>query len=106
MKTVGVAVAVASLFVAANAIADGATLYAEKGCAPCHGASGDSPILPTYPKLTGQNPEYCTDQITLIGNGARSSGMSAAMMDVARQVNREEAAEICAYLAEVQHNAE
>ena len=39
-------------------------------CAACHGADGNS-IVPQWPKLAGQHPEYLVRQLTLIQSGAR-----------------------------------
>ncbi len=54
MKTIAMfaGAALLSLGLAGNAAAaDGAALYASKGCAACHGADANTPIMPAYPKL-------------------------------------------------------
>lgn len=40
-------------------------------CASCHGAKGASPIIPTYPKLQGQNAAYTYKQIKAFQDGSR-----------------------------------
>ena len=40
-------------------------------CAACHGADGNS-VVPNWPKLAGQHPDYMVRQVTLIKSGARS----------------------------------
>jgi len=58
---------------------DGATLYKTKTCVVCHGADAKTPVLPTYPKLAGQNKEYALAQMKNIKSGARDNGQSAVM---------------------------
>ena len=72
--------ALASLGVVGNAgAADGAALYSSKLCNTCHGADANTPIMPTYPKLAGQNAPYAAQQIKDIRDGKRANGMAAAM---------------------------
>lgn len=79
--------------------ADGAALYTSKGCTACHGADAKSPIMPTYPKLAGQNKEYVVEQMTDIKSGARSNGQSAAMKAIMAGVSDEEIAAIADYVS-------
>ena len=62
---------------------DGATLYKNKTCWACHGKDADTPLMPIYPKLGGQNADY-------IKSGARSNGQSAGMKAVMHLVSDEE----------------
>ena len=72
--------ALVSMGVAGTAgAADGAALYTSKLCGTCHGADGKTPIMPTYPKLAGQNAPYAAQQIKDIRDGKRTNGMAAAM---------------------------
>lgn len=70
--------------------ADGAELYTSKGCAACHGADANSPIMAQYPKVAGQSKEYLTQQMADIKNGKRSNGMSGVMKGVMAGVSDEE----------------
>ena len=83
-KFVAVAAAasvVAMLAAAAPALAaDGKALFAAKGCVACHGVEGRKPILPTYPRLAGQNPDYLFQQLSDIKAGNRSNGQTVAVM--------------------------
>ncbi len=80
MKTFAVAAASAGLMLAAaTASADGAALYTAKLCNTCHGADAKTPVMPTYPKLAGQNADYLLQQIKDIRDGKRTNGMTAAM---------------------------
>lgn len=77
---------------------DGAELYAKKTCFSCHGKDGNTPILPIYPKLAGQNPDYAYNQMKDIASGARANGQSAAMKGIMHLVNDEEMRAIADWL--------
>jgi cytochrome c len=72
--------------------ADGPTLYKSKTCIACHGPDGAKPILPTYPKIAGQNKDYAINQMKDIKSGARANGQAAAMKGVMHLVSDEEIA--------------
>ena len=78
---------------------DGAALYQTKTCFACHGKDANTPIMPTYPKLAGQNAAYAVQQMKDIKSGARSNGMSAAMKGVMHLVSEEEIQAIADWLA-------
>ncbi|MGE0080548.1 MAG: cytochrome c [Thiohalomonadaceae bacterium] len=82
----------------AVAAPDGAKLYAEKTCNACHGPKGNTPILPSYPKIAGQNAAYTEQQMKDIKSGARSNGQTAAMKGVMHLVNDEEIKALSLYL--------
>ena len=89
-----------SLGLAGSAVAqDGAALYQAKVCHTCHGADGDTPIMPLYPKLGGQNADYAYNQMKDIKSGARSNGQSAAMKAIVAGVTDEELRAIADWLA-------
>jgi cytochrome c len=93
------AAALIALALSAPAFAlDGADLYAEKTCAGCHGRDAKTPILPIYPKLAGQSPEYSFNQMMDIASGARANGQSVAMKGVMGLVSEEEMRAIAAWL--------
>jgi cytochrome c len=99
LKTVVIVASAAGLSLGATiAAADGAALYAAKGCVGCHGAEGKAPIMPVYPKLAGQNAAYCEKQIADIKAGTR--GNSPLMVGMVAGLTEAETAEICTYLAE------
>lgn len=102
MKTIAMfaGAALLSLGLAGNAAAaDGAALYASKGCAACHGADGKTPIMPIYPKLAGQNAQYALNQMKDIKSGARNNGQTAAMKGIVMSVSEEELQAIAEWLA-------
>ena len=76
--------------VAASVADDGATLYKKKTCWACHGKDANTPIMPTYPKVAGQNADYAFNQMKDIKSGVRSNGQSAAMQGVMHLVSEEE----------------
>jgi len=71
---------------------DGAKLYAEKTCIACHGAKGNKPLLPNYPKIGGQNAAYAEQQMKDIKSGARANNKPHVdgMKGIMHLVNDEE----------------
>lgn len=67
--------------VSANAEGDAtkATPIATQVCAACHGADGNS-MIPMYPKLAGQHPEYITKQLTNFKAGDRKNPVMSGMV--------------------------
>ncbi len=89
-----------SMTVSTAAIAaDGATLFQQRTCFTCHGKDGQTPIMPAYPKIAGQNSEYSLQQMKDIKSGARSNGMSAAMKGIMHLVNDEEMKLLADYIS-------
>ncbi len=86
----------------ATLMAKGAALYKSKTCIACHGADGKKPVLPTYPKLAGQNKQYLIVQISDIKTGARDNGQTAAMKGVMHLVNEEEIGALAEWLASLE----
>ena len=82
-----------------TASASGADLFTAKGCGGCHGPDAKSPIMPTYPKLAGQNAEYAAAQMKDIKSGARANGQAAAMKGVMAGVSDAEIKEIATWLS-------
>jgi cytochrome c len=90
----------AALMIAQPAAAlDGAALYKSKTCVACHGQGADKPIMPTYPKLAGQNADYAFNQMKDIKSGARNNGQTAAMKGIMHLVSEEEMRAIADWLA-------
>lgn len=85
----------------AMAALDGAALYKDKTCNACHGAKGDKPLMPNYPKVAGQNAAYAVQQIQDIKSGARNNGQTAAMKGVLHLVNDDEIKAIADYLSKL-----
>lgn len=67
--------------VSANAAGDaakGATI-ANQVCMACHGTDGNS-MIPMYPKLAGQHPEYIAKQLKNYKSGERNNAIMAGMV--------------------------
>ena len=78
---------------------DGAALFQQRTCFTCHGKDGKTPILPMYPKIAGQNPEYSLQQMKDIKSGVRANGNSAAMRGVMHLVDEGEMKKLADYLS-------
>jgi cytochrome c553 len=54
-------------------------------CIACHGADGNSTLMPVYPKLAGQHASYIAKQLMEFKSGARQdptmNGMAAALSE-------------------------
>ena len=93
-------VAICSLVLSGTvAAADGAELFKTKTCWSCHGKDANTPIMPMYPRLAGQNAEYAYNQMKDIKSGARNNGQTAAMKGVMGLVSDEEMKAIAEWLA-------
>ena len=100
IKTGGLIALVSAAAVSGTLMAaDGAALYQSKTCVACHGKDGKTPVMPTYPKIAGQNKEYALQQMKDIKSGARNNGMSAAMKGIMHLVSDEEMAALAEYVA-------
>ena len=89
-----------ALLVSGSATAlDGAALYKSKTCFACHGKDANTPIMPAYPKLAGQNADYAYNQMKDIKSGARANGQAAAMKGVMHLVTDQEMRAIADWLA-------
>ena len=82
---------------------DGGALYLDAtkgGCSACHGKDAKTPIMPSYPKLAGQNADYAFNQMKDIQSGKRNNGMTAAMKGITHLTNDEEKKAIAKWLSE------
>ena len=92
--------ALISLGLSGTAIAaDGAALYKSKACFSCHGADANTPIMPMYPKLGGQNAVYALNQMKDIKSGKRNNGQTAAMKGIIAGVSDDEMKAIADWMA-------
>ncbi|WP_194756505.1 c-type cytochrome [Aliidiomarina indica] len=73
-----------------SAIAEGRQLWlggdVDRGitaCAACHGPSGLGMSLATFPLLSGQHPEYTTEQLEAFRSGDRANDPNGMMRDIA-----------------------
>jgi len=84
---------------AASPSAGGAELYKTKTCFTCHGADANSPIMPVYPRLAGQNAVYLTNQMKDIKSGARAHGQTMVMKGIMANVSDEEIQAIAEWIS-------
>lgn len=66
---------------AAN-LENGKSLVEKANCASCHGAGLNAPILPVYPKIAGQYPDYLYYALLAyqVGNANKEFGRNNAIM--------------------------
>ncbi|GAA4866210.1 cytochrome c [Luteimonas vadosa] len=86
----------------AGRITAGEELAASKGkatgqsCIDCHGADGNTPLDPTYPKLGGQYADYLEHALQGYRDGKRSH---ALMSQQAKDLDDQQIADLAAYFA-------
>jgi cytochrome c553 len=68
-------------------------------CAGCHGADGNSPINPVWPKLAGQHPGYIEKQLKAFKNDERSDPL---MTPMAKPLTEQGMADLAAYFSSQQ----
>ena len=84
----------------AGHIAAGETLAATKSattgqsCVDCHGAAGNAPIDPTYPKLGGQYHDYIAHSLQAYRDGNRQHPL---MSSQAKELTDQQIADLAAY---------
>ena len=94
--------------VANAASVDKGLALVEKGnCASCHGAGLNAPILPIYPKLAGQYPDYVYYALKAykVGGGNPQYGRNNAIMGALVQgYSDADMQDIAAYIASLPGN--
>ncbi len=78
---------------------DGATLYLTRGCIGCHGAGGNAPVAPNYPKIGMQNKEYTINQLNDFKNNKRTNGLAALMLGMVAALTEEDIHNLAEYLS-------
>ncbi len=78
---------------------DGATLYMTRGCIGCHGAGGNAPVAPNYPKIGMQNKEYTINQLKAFKDKTRSNGLAVMMAGMVAALTDEDMENLAEYLA-------
>ena len=69
---------------------------AQKVCAACHAADGNSGIS-TYPKLSAQHARYLAVQTAAIKEGKRTTGGAAAMKPMVMSLSEQDIADVAAF---------
>lgn len=67
-------------------------------CTSCHGVDGKA-MIPTYPNLAGQNPQYLELSLKAYKNGDRKVGQAAIMAGMAASLSDEDIADLAAYFS-------
>ena len=76
--------------------ADRGAEKAKQVCAACHGADGNTPLQPEYPRLAGQHADYLNKALRDYQLGARKN---AIMGTQAANLSRQEMQDLAAYFA-------
>lgn len=98
MKTWLLTIAVASALISGNTHAAGDPAAGEAKaavCVACHGPAGNS-LVPTWPKLAGQHPEYIYKQLMDFKSGAR---VNDQMSPQVIPLNEQDFLDLAAYFA-------
>ena len=93
----------------AGNIANGEKLASAKieatgqACVDCHGAEGNTPLDPTYPKLGGQYADYLAYALQSYRDGKRGgTGTTDLMATQAKALTDQQIADLAAYYGSVQ----
>ncbi len=70
-----------------------------KNCATCHGADGNKPLAPDFPKLGGQHYDYLLHALKSYKSGARKN---AVMAGQAKDLTTREMEALAAYYSKQQ----
>ena len=68
-----------------------------QACVDCHGAAGNAPIDPTYPKLGGQYHDYIAHSLQMYRDGDRSNMLMGSQ---AKSLSDQQIADLAAYFGE------
>ena len=92
-------IAAAGLAVAGNAVAGGdAAKGKEKAavCSACHGADGNTPLSPEYPRLAGQPDDYLEKALRDYKSGKRKNPL---MGPQAQNLSKQDMKDLAAYFS-------
>ena len=79
---------------AGEALASTKSASTGQSCVDCHGADGNAPIDPTYPKLGGQYHDYLAHSLQAYRGGNREH---ALMSSQAKDLSDQQIADLAAY---------
>lgn len=91
----------------AASVDKGKALVEKANCASCHGAGLNAPIMPVYPKLAGQYPDYLYYALKAykVGNSNAQYGRNNAIMSSQVQAYSDaDLQDISAYIASLPGN--
>jgi cytochrome c553 len=67
-----------------------------QSCVDCHGAAGNAPIAPIYPKIGGQYHDYLAHSLQMYRDGDRDNAMMAMQ---AKKLTDQQIADLAAYFS-------
>lgn len=74
-----------------------------QACVGCHGAAGNAPLDPSYPKLGGQYYDYIAHSLQLYRDGERAGSPTTDLMgSQAKKLTDQQIADLAAYFGEQQ----
>lgn len=68
-------------------------------CAACHGADGNS-LLPMYPHIAGQQPQYLESAIRAYRDGLRTGGTAAIMAPMVANLSDQDISDLSVYFSQ------
>ncbi len=68
-----------------------------QACVDCHGAAGNAPIDPSYPRLGGQYHDYIAHALQMYRDGDRDNAIMSAQ---AKPLSDQQIADLAAYFGE------
>ena len=69
-----------------------------QACVDCHGAEGNAPIDPSYPKIGGQYSDYISHSLQLYRDGDRSGSPTTDLMgSQAKELSDQQISDLAAY---------
>lgn len=80
----------------ASGNADRGAEKAKQVCAACHGADGNTPLAPEYPRLAGQYDDYLYKALRDYKSGARKNAIMGAQ---AATLSTQEMQDLAAYFS-------
>ena len=91
----GAALAMAAVAAPAADLASAEKLATER-CAACHGKDGNTPIDPSYPRLSGQHEDYLIHSLRAYKQDQRKNAIMGAQ---AKMLSRDDILNLSAYYA-------
>ncbi len=76
--------------------ADRGAEKAKQVCAACHGADGNTPLQPEYPRIAGQHGDYLYKALRDYQSGARKNAIMASQV---ANLSRQEIQDLAAYFS-------
>jgi cytochrome c553 len=94
-------ITVALFMPSAAALADGSIAAGHDKfvqCASCHGADGQSTVMPQYPKIGGQSGAYVVIALKAYREGRRQGTFASIMSEVAKPLSDADISNLAAYV--------